>query len=381
MKKLKLLTSLSVVATAGATVPVASTSCSERYNFDGEYNYETILGVDAYSPQNQWIKEFFLYDGKPWSDPLYVRMDDSYDDPNAIAYLNENIHSVKQFAGAIIYSMLLRFDEIRIAQEGTTQQYKIAYPTQFKISDSDFLYNASEQKFSMSFTIDLRYENIGYKPVAKIRTVSGKKLGILRVCKYNDNLNSFVIGTGYDEANRSLDFGVEVNIYSLENNAWTDWQEMSVLNSNTNTYIDGITTLYFPCALCAGAEFKQSRPEVWLTGPTNTGGTQETHMPYIEGDKERENSCIINLPYEEGGENIYLFTALLDINGVVAPLTLENVNITIISGSDYISVVFGGTTIAIHLKDGFDKQTSCSFYITVPSYVDQNCVFSVRPEQ
>ena len=323
VRKLKLLTSLSTLTLVGTSVPIVSTSCADQYNFDGVYSSEDVLGYDPYSAQNAWIKKYFLYNDQPWSDPKDPFMDDSYDDPQAIAYLKQNMHSVRQYVGSLIYSMMLRFFEIMEAEKAAGEQI-LADPVQIKIYDSDFVFDSTTNAFTMAFSLDVLYKNNQWYHVAKIRTKTGKKLSILRVCKFGDDLDAMWIGYTYDPESLSIDFGLEVDIYDETTNLWSGWQDLTVLNANTQNFIDGITNLYIPIDIAHDAIFKDSNPQLWLY-ESNSTSYDNPIIPVPFGSEDTSKSTI---DFTSADFNkIKLFKILLNINGIATLLTNQQVKV------------------------------------------------------
>ena len=310
MKKVKLLTSLSTLSLVAATVPVVSTSCSEQFNFDGEYKQEDVFGsTGAISEQwynNDWIKDNFRYKGKNWSTPKDLNMDSGYNDPKAIKYLNDNIKSVKQFVGCIIYSLMWTYVEAN----------RTAYPVKFRISESDFVYNRKSKTFSFDFTFELfDYIYYEYVPDFKVRTRQGAKLKILRECEFSDDvtsenkLMSIAVGQSFDANQMFVDFGLEINLYN--GLTFSSWQDLNTLNEETKDYVDGVGILYVPAWLFNGGKFKDTNLSVWIYDRYNQS-SEDYFTPSSSNNviKFKSSAC--------DGTKIFLYPILLNVNGVLS---------------------------------------------------------------
>ena len=360
MKKVKLLTSLSALTVASATVPVFTTSCSEQFNFDGEYSEEDVLPTGR-EYDNDWINSYFKINNQNWTTPTNPKMDNGYDDESAIEYLNENLKSVKQFVGCLIYSLMWTYYEIKTGTD----------PVRIKISDSDFVYNHNSKTFSFQFTFSLfSYTYFEYIPNFKIRSRSYESLKILQVCDYDKYTNSFTIGHSYNKDQHFIDFGLEISIFNGVN--FPDWQDLNSLNVETKDYVDGIAYLYVPKTLFPTAEFKKNKIDVWMYDRFYT-------KDYITPDSE--DNVLKFYQFDEEYSEIFLYPIVLNINGVVSLMNEffkisvaveDNIN------NKYAIVYAIGSIFGIEpKKDLVNTEKKLTFTISFGSELSMNSDFIV----
>lgn len=308
MKKLKLLTSLSTLALSSTIVPIVSTSCSEEFSFDGEYDQRDVLG-QSFIPcdewyENEWINKNLKYNDKDWSVPADPEMNESYNDPKAIAYLNSNFKSVRQFIGFMIYSIMLKYVE---SGQSETEEY-----LQVKISDSVFDYDSTTKRFTMQFTLSyFDQEENTYIPSYRVRTKKGESLKLLRVCKYTEKINSFVIGSTYEFNEKFLNFGLEISTYNTNISEFEEWQDLNTMNIQTKDYVTSLTAFYFPSSLCETAQFKQSNIQIWIFD-----NNEDSLAPITKRYYEPNETITFDKKWCDGSK-LFLYPLVLNVNGII----------------------------------------------------------------
>ena len=241
-------------------------------------------------------------------------MKESFGDPNAISYLNKNIQSVNQFVSLIVYSLMLRYSE---TEEFSTYGY-----LKIKISDSVFDYYDQTSIFKMKCTLSyFDKEKNRYIPECKVRTKEGEHLEILRICQYDNNLNSFAIGSSYDSKRLFIDFGLQISAYNVESSTYEDWQDLNTMNVQTKDYVTSLSSFYFPRSLCPDANFLETEMQTWLLD-NNIFSYVSTESPYWVPNDDIKYYYKM-LKGEEAVEYLYIYPIIIYVNGVITLMSAD----------------------------------------------------------